>query len=415
VVAPFGTVTTTLLSDQLVVVAACPLKVTVPAVDPKLLPAMVTETPGPPLFGLRLLIVGANTVNAEPLLAPPDVVTMTFPLVAPLGTLAVILVFVQTEVVAACPLNVTVPVVVVKLFPAMVTELPGSALEGVKPLMVGAGGTVKATPGLATPPDATATTFPVVAPIGTVAVMLLVVQVVMGAVTPLNVTMLPADWVLKFAPEIVIEEPIAPVLGVRLVMLGADVTVNVGPAGLETPPAAVTTTDPVVAPAGTMAVMLLVVQLVIDVAGVPLNFTALPVPWVLKFVPVIVTDESTAPVFGVKLVMLGADVTVNVGPVVLTWPPTVTDTSPVVAPAGTVAVMLLVLQFVIVDACVLTNFTVLPTCDDRKLVPAITMEEPIAPVVGVKLVTVGNPVPRGNVICESKLPPAAPSISSSPL
>jgi hypothetical protein len=240
---------------------------------------------------------------------------MTFPLVAPLGTLAVILVFVQAEVVAACPLNVTVPVVVVKLFPAMVTELPGSALEGVKPLMVGAGGTVKTTPGLATPPAATATTFPVVAPVGTVAVMLLVVQLVIDvAGVPLNFTALPVPWVLKFAPAIVIEEPIAPVLGVRLVMLGADVTVNVGPAGLETPPSAVTTTDPVVAPAGTTAVMLLVVQLVIDVAGVPLNFTALPVPCVLKFVPIIVTDESTAPVFGVKLVMLGADVTVNVGP-----------------------------------------------------------------------------------------------------
>src|SRR5436309_8165783 len=155
VVAPFGTVTTMPLSDQVVVVAACPLKVTVPAVDPKLLPVMVTEAPGAPLFGLRLLMVGANTVNAEPLLAPPDVATMTFPLVAPFGTMAVILVFVQAEVVAACPLNVTVPVVVVKFVPAMVTELPGSPLEGVKLLMAGAGRTVKATPALSTPPDAT--------------------------------------------------------------------------------------------------------------------------------------------------------------------------------------------------------------------------------------------------------------------
>ena len=83
---------------------------------------------------------------------------------------------------------------------------------------------------------------------------------------------------MTFVPAIVTDESTAPELGVRLVMLGADVTVNVVPAGLETPPAAVTTTDPVVAPAGTTAVMLLVVQLVIDVAGTPLNVTALPAP-----------------------------------------------------------------------------------------------------------------------------------------
>ena len=159
-------------------------------------------------------------------------------------------------------------------------------------------------------------------------------------------------------------------------MLGADVTVSVGPAGLETPPAAVTTIDPVVAPAGTTAVMLLVVQLVIDVAGVPLNFTPLPVPWVLKFVPAIVTYESTAPEFGVRLVMLGADVTVNVGPAGLETPPAaVTTTDPVVAPAGTTAVMLLVVQLVIDVAGVAPNFTALPAPWALKFVPAMVIEE----------------------------------------
>jgi hypothetical protein len=67
------------------------------------------------------------------------------------------------------------------------------------------------------------------------------------------------------------------VFGVTEVTLGAAVSVNVGPPVLGTPPAAVTTTDPF-APAGTTAVMLLVVQLLNDVAGMVPNFTALPVP-----------------------------------------------------------------------------------------------------------------------------------------
>jgi hypothetical protein len=49
------------------------------------------------------------------------------------------------------------------------------------------------------------------------------------------------------------DDPTAPLLGVRLVMLGAGVTVKETPL-LATPPAAVTTTLPVVAPVGTVAV-----------------------------------------------------------------------------------------------------------------------------------------------------------------
>ena len=71
------------------------------------------------------------------------------------------------------------------------------------------------------------------------------------------------------------DEPTAPVFGVRLLMLGAGVTVKLTPA-LATPPAAVTTTLPVVAPVGTIAVMLVTLQLE-TVAVVPLKVT-LPVP-----------------------------------------------------------------------------------------------------------------------------------------
>jgi len=111
-------------------------------------------------------------------------------------------------------------------------------------------------------------------------------------------------------------------------------------------------------------------------------------------------DDPTAPVLGVSDVMLGVAVTVNVTPM-LAWPPTVTTTFPVVAPVGTVAVMLVGPQLVMFVAVVPLNLTVLPSCELRKLVPAITIDEPTAPVLGVRLLIVGVPVAVGSVICES--------------
>src|SRR6267142_144278 len=59
VVAPPGTEATMLVALQLVVLAAVPLKVTVPVV-PKLVPVMVTAVPTGPEVGFRLVIVGAD-------------------------------------------------------------------------------------------------------------------------------------------------------------------------------------------------------------------------------------------------------------------------------------------------------------------------------------------------------------------
>jgi len=136
VVAPVGTATTILVSDQLVIVADCPLKVTVPALAPKLVPVIVIEAPGAPLDGVRLVMAGASTVKAIPLLDNVPAVTTTLPFVAPLGTTAVMLVLVQFVADAACPLNVIVPVVPVKLLPAIVIDAPGSPLDG-RPLRAG--------------------------------------------------------------------------------------------------------------------------------------------------------------------------------------------------------------------------------------------------------------------------------------
>jgi hypothetical protein len=97
---------------------------------------------------------------------------------------------------------------------------------------------------------------------------------------------------------------------------------------------------PVVAPLGTLTVMLVALQALAVPADVPLKVTVL-VPWLKpKFVPVMVTEVPTGPDVGDRLVMLGAGtVTVKLTPL-LACPPTVTTTLPVVAPLGTVTVML---------------------------------------------------------------------------
>jgi hypothetical protein len=106
----------------------------------------------------------------------------------------------------------------------------------------------------------------------------------------------------KFVPTIVTAVATAPLVGERLVRVGGTVTVNETPL-LASPPT-VTTTLPVVAPAGTGTKMLVADQLV-GVAAVPLNVTVL-VPLVApKLVPAIVTAVATGPLVGVRLVMVG--------------------------------------------------------------------------------------------------------------
>jgi hypothetical protein len=80
--------------------------------------------------------------------------------------------------------------------------------------------TVKATPLLATSSTVT-TTFPVVAPLGTVVPMLVVLQLVTVAAVPLKLTVLVPWEDPKFEPVIVTAVPTGPDVGDRLVMLGA--------------------------------------------------------------------------------------------------------------------------------------------------------------------------------------------------
>jgi len=84
------------------------------------------------------------------------------------------------------------------------------------------GVTVKAVPLLAKPPTVK-TTGPVVAPLGTVATMLVALQLEGTAATPLNVTVLVPCEAPKFVPVIAIGVPTGPDVGLKEVMLGGRV------------------------------------------------------------------------------------------------------------------------------------------------------------------------------------------------
>jgi hypothetical protein len=119
-----------------------------------LLPLIVTDVPTAPEVGERLDMLGVPyTVKLTPLLATPDTVTTTFPVVAPLGTVVAMLVALQLVAVAVVPLNLTVlvPWVEPKLLPVIVTAVPTTPEFVDRLVMLGAATTVKLTPLLFTP------------------------------------------------------------------------------------------------------------------------------------------------------------------------------------------------------------------------------------------------------------------------
>jgi hypothetical protein len=111
----------------------------------------VIKAPGAPLVGERLVICG-DTVKVTALLATPNTVTTTLPVVAAMGTGTAIVVAVQLVGVAAVPLNVTVlsswldP----KLFPVIVTDAPVRPEFGEIPVIAGATSTFGVNVSLAT-------------------------------------------------------------------------------------------------------------------------------------------------------------------------------------------------------------------------------------------------------------------------
>src|SRR5439155_364172 len=162
-------------------------------------------------------------------------------------------------------------------------------LVGVKLVSVGAGITVKAVALVAVPPGVVTLMSPVVAPLGTVAWMAVgEVTEKLTALVPLNVT---AVVPVKAVPLIVTVLPTAPLVGVKLVSVGAGITVK-AVALVAVPPGVVTLIWPLVAPLGTVAAIEVEEVTVKLTALVPLNVTAV-VP--VKAVPLIVTVVPTAP------------------------------------------------------------------------------------------------------------------------
>src|SRR5208337_358295 len=284
------------------------------------------------------MLGGTVTVNVTPALASPPTVTTTFPVVAPVGTVTVMLVALQLVAVPPLvPLNVTVlvPWLAPKLLPLFVTEPPTGPEVTDKLVMLGAGGvTVNATPPLVPPDVVTVTLFDPVAALAPI-VNVAVICVALTTVTLLTVIpLLPGLTVaplMKFVPVRVTgtAAPCAPLLGLTPVSVGTDaVTVNATPL-LATPPT-FTTTFPLVAPLGTVTVMLVALQLV-AVAAVPLNVTVLPCWLAPKLLPLITTEAPTAAELGLIPLITGVACTVKLTPALAT-PPTFTTTFPVVAP-----------------------------------------------------------------------------------
>jgi hypothetical protein len=165
VVAPSGTAALIDPADRTVkLVAFTPLKLT--AVAPvKVLPEILTIVPILPLVGDRLFIFGVTRKSVALVSVPPEVVTLILPLVAVVGTVALIVLVETTVKVLLMPLNFT-EVTPVKPVPVIVTIVPTGPLEGVKLLIPAP--IVKSLPLKTVPPGVVTLIFPVVAPAGTV-------------------------------------------------------------------------------------------------------------------------------------------------------------------------------------------------------------------------------------------------------
>lgn len=233
---------------------------------------------------------------------PFGVVTLMGPVVAVVGTVAVILVEVFTVKVAATPLNVT-EVAPVKFVPLMVTEVPADPLVGVNDVMVGpAGVTTKLELLVAVPCGVMTWIAPVPAVVGTTAVIRIgETTVKLVALTPPKRTAV-APW--RSVPLIVTVVPGAPDVGVNEVIVGglAVVTKKLVEVVVDPSEGTFTVMGPVVAPVGTVAVMTVPAWLTVKVDCAPLNSTRLaPV----KFVPLIVTLVPTGPLVGVNDEIVG--------------------------------------------------------------------------------------------------------------
>ncbi len=372
-------------------VAATPANVT--AVAPvSSSPAIVTVAPTAPLPGLKPEIAGGSITVNVPAASnlPSSSVTVTVPVVAAAGTLAVICVpagFTK-KVGSGVPLKATL-VVPRRPVPVIVTVAPappfaGSSAERKKRVNGVALG-VEADP-------FTTLIVPFVSPVGTVAAIWLPAALTVNeAAMPLNVT---AVAPVKPDPSIVTRSPARATAGANPDTV--KVTAKL-PLLSAAPSSVVTRIFPAVAPGGTVARSWVGPSRETELAGTPLKVTPGEPP---KPVPLTVTTVPVGPPDGAKPVTFGS--TTN-GACAIP-PGVVSVTRPVVASDGTVARTVVELTYV-GGADTPLNVTPLTPLN---VVPVIVTTVPVTELDGVTEAMVGSTLNETGLVA---VPPSVVTVT----
>jgi hypothetical protein len=228
VVAVAGTVAVICVAEFTVNVVAAKLLNVTAVVPVKLVPVIVTDVPTGPDVGVNDVIVGqaatVKLVRLDPV-PPPGVVTLIGPVVAVVGTVAVIWVAEFTvNVVAVTLLNVTA-VAPVRFVPVIVTDVPTDPHVGVNDVIVGqfvlGGATSKEEALLAVPSAFVTWMAPSVVPVFTTAVIEVPESILNEAAGVVLKTTAVTLGLLKLVPVIVTTHPTGPPVGVNDPMVGA--------------------------------------------------------------------------------------------------------------------------------------------------------------------------------------------------
>ncbi|CAB4812309.1 unannotated protein [freshwater metagenome] len=231
-------------------------------------------------------VAAAATVKALPAPVPFGEMMVTVPVVAPTGTVAVIVVLFTTVAGVVVPLKLTW-VAPRNPVPVMVTTVPTDELVGLIDVIAagaggGGGGTVTVSCVAATTVPFGVITLTLTGPAVAASGMLVVICVPAGltltaAESPPNETAVAPE---KLVPLMVTTLPMSPVAGVKPVMVGANglvITVNCA-TDVRLPLGKVTTIEPAptVAPTGTNTSRR-VALITLNIAAVPLTVTAVAV------------------------------------------------------------------------------------------------------------------------------------------